>query len=117
MVTAVLFTFADFAVPPLTVLGMFRILRRPAGSRFCACWAADALLTMAGVLAAGLGPGGAWPSGASGVIALVLWWWSRRKKRKRAARPAGAKARARLAAMAKGMPKPGRVPRPVPQGA
>jgi hypothetical protein len=51
---------------------------------------------------------------ASAVVALILWWWSRRK-RKRTLAALGNKARARLAAMIKKMPKPGPVLRPVPQ--
>lgn len=59
-------------------------------------------------------------AGACAVIAVIwAWWWwqGRRKRRKRSLKALGHKARARLAAMARNMPKPGPVLRPVPQGA
>lgn len=59
-------------------------------------------------------------AGACGVIAAIWarWWWrDRRKRRKRSLKALGHKARARLAAMARNMPRPGPVLRPVPQGA
>ena len=59
--------------------------------------------------------GNTFPWAASGLLALILWWWSRRK-RKRTLASLGSKARARLAAMIRNMPKPGPVLRPVPQG-
>jgi hypothetical protein len=51
------------------------------------------------------------------LLALILWWWSRRRGKRKALKALGAKARARVAAMVKNMPKPGPVLRPVPQGA
>jgi hypothetical protein len=117
VITGILLAVIDFAIPPLTVLGMFRILGQPAGgSGFYGWWAVAAAFSTASSLVA-FGFGAGWPFGASGVLAMVLWWRSRRKGRKRAARSAGAKARARIAAMARNMPTPGRVLRPVPQGA
>lgn len=54
-----------------------------------------------------------------GVVAALRWWlwWHGRggRKRKRPLRALGHKARARLAAMARNMPKPGPLLRPVPQ--
>lgn len=66
-------------------------------------------------------------AGAIGLaVALVglaalrwwLWWKGRRgKRRKRSLKALGHKARARLAALAANMPRPGPALRPVPQGA
>lgn len=54
---------------------------------------------------------------ALAVAAFWFWIWRRnRGNRKRSLRALGNKARARLAAMARNMPKPGPVLRPVPQG-
>lgn len=64
-----------------------------------------------GVLACGTG------ASASALAALAVWLWTRRKDLKRALRALGHKARARLAAMARNMPRPSPVLRPVPQGA
>lgn len=62
-----------------------------------------------------------WPlSGLDTAFAAFYgWlWWNRRNRRgrRRSLRSLGAKSRARLAAMAAKMPKPGPVLRPVPQG-
>jgi len=46
-----------------------------------------------------------------------IWWRRRRGGRKRSLRQLGHKARARLAALARNMPRPGPVLRPVPQAA
>jgi len=53
------------------------------------------------------------------VAAAWLWIWLNRRggRRKRSLRQLGHKARARLAALARNMPKPGPVLRPAPQGA
>ncbi len=56
------------------------------------------------------------------VAGAVIWAWIawqnwRRRRKKRSLRALGHKARARLAAMARNMPRPGPVLRPVPQGA
>lgn len=56
----------------------------------------------------------------AGIAVFWAWmWWQqwRRRRRKRSLRQLGHKARARLAAMARNMPRPGPVLRPVPQGA
>lgn len=63
-----------------------------------------------------------WPwSGIDTALAAFYgWlWWNRRnrRRRRRSLRSLGEKSRARLAAMARNMPKPGPVLRPVPQGA
>jgi hypothetical protein len=64
---------------------------------------------------------GNWPGAVAnaGVAAFWAWiWWHHgRRRRKRSLRALGNKARARLAAMARNMPRPGPVLRPVPQGA
>lgn len=104
-----------FAFAPLLVLAMRRMSRRPASDPwFYFQWACTDL---GGGLSALVS--GEWPHvagwGASGLLALVLWWWSRRR-RKRSLKALGSKARARLAAMVRNMPKPGPVLRPVPQG-
>lgn len=60
-----------------------------------------------------------WVSAAiTAALAVAYFWtWRRnRRKRKRSLRALGHKARARLAAMVRNMPKPGPVLRPVPQG-
>jgi hypothetical protein len=55
---------------------------------------------------------------ALAVAAAWFWLWRRnRRKRRRSLKALGNKARARLAAMARNMPKPGPVLRPSPQGA
>jgi hypothetical protein len=57
-----------------------------------------------------------WPDvtsiAASGLLALILWWRSRRKRRRRSLWALGYKAKARLEAMARNMPRI--APRPVP---
>lgn len=58
-----------------------------------------------------------WAAAASLAVALILWLWSRRKQIRRALRALGDKTRAVFAAMARNMPRPGPVLRPVPQGA
>lgn len=114
MIVTVLLSVLSFALPPLYV----RLMRLAMGlpvrcPRFFSHWALGAAGMTAGTVIAG-----AWPeaasSGASVLLALVLWWYSRRK-RKRSLRQLGNKARARLAAMARNMPRPS--PRLVPQGA
>jgi len=61
-------------------------------------------------------------SGLAAFLAVIWWlnWWLDRRggrRKKRSLRQLGHKARARLAAMARSMPRPGPVLRPVPQGA
>ena len=56
------------------------------------------------------------------LAGAAYWAWRawrnwRRRKRKRSLKALGNKARARLAALLRSMPKPGPVLRPVPQGA
>jgi len=61
----------------------------------------------------------AWIASAIAFAVAAIWfwmWWRKRKKRKRSLKALGHKARARLAAMARNMPRPGPVLRPVPQG-
>jgi hypothetical protein len=65
---------------------------------------------------------GDWPgTGVAAFLALIWWltWWlgRRGRRRKRSLRGLGFKARARLAAVLRNMPRPGPVLRPVPQGA
>jgi hypothetical protein len=60
---------------------------------------------------------GASACGAIAAIWARSWWRGPRKRRKRSLKALGHKARARLAAMARSMPRPGPVLRPVPQGA
>jgi hypothetical protein len=55
--------------------------------------------------------------GVAGYWAWLWWQQWRRRRRKRSLRALGHKARARLAALAANMPRPGPVLRPVPQGA
>jgi len=107
----------SFAVPPAVASGLQRAQgMQAAGTGFYRQWLSAA--AGAGAVAAALRD---WPAVASfavsGMLALILWWLSRRRKRKRAVKALGHKARARLAAMIRNMPKPGPVLRPVPQGA
>lgn len=44
-------------------------------------------------------------AGLSALTALVVWWWRRRKNRRKALRSLGNKAKARLEAMARNMPR------------
>ena len=64
---------------------------------------------------------GDWPQAVTNAVVAAywawLWWQFWRRRRKRSLRQFGHKARARLAAMARNMPRPGPVLRPVPQGA
>ena len=115
--TGILFAAWAFAVPPLLTLGMRRMTRLPVRSKwFFIQWASGGLCGALGYLIGGSRVNAA-ASAASALLALVLWWHSRRKRRKRSLRQLGSKARARLAAMARNMPRPGPVLRPAPQGA
>jgi membrane protein implicated in regulation of membrane protease activity len=65
---------------------------------------------------------GDWPQAVLGAGLAVMWawlWWKqrRRRKRRRSLRELGHKMRAVFEAMARNMPRPGPVLRPVPQGA
>lgn len=53
-------------------------------------------------------------AGLSALAALITWWWRRRKNRLRALRQFGEKSLARLAALARNMPRPS--PRLMPEG-
>jgi hypothetical protein len=59
------------------------------------------------------------PLYAAGAVGWAWFAWQnwRRRRKKRALRELGYKARARLAALARNMPRPGPVLRPAPQGA
>jgi hypothetical protein len=112
VITSILWAALCFAFPPLFVLAAWR---PSTSTRFFARWAyggAGGMTTSA--IAASFS--GGWPDvaawGASGLLGLILWWWSRRKRR-RSLRQLGGKARARLAAMLRNMPRPS--PRLVPQ--
>ncbi len=94
----------------LLLRGRLTLRRFAAAWLGLACFIAVIWLT-AGVAASGLG------ASLSALIALAVWLWTRRKDMKRAVRALGNKARARLAAMARSMPRPGPALRPVPQGA
>lgn len=107
-----------FASPPL-VAAVIRCAMRlapPPCPGFFRQWAYGGFGGMA-ASALSAASTGWWPAplayGASGLAGLVLWWWSRRK-RKRSLRQLGRKAKARLAAMIRSMPRPS--PRLVPQG-
>jgi hypothetical protein len=118
MVTGVLITAGFFAFPPLYVLALRIVMRLPVKSPwFFVSWACSGAGGMLGTLLDRGAPVHAAAFGASGLLALVLWWWSRRKRKKRSLKALGHKARARLAALAANMPRPGPVLRPVPQGA
>lgn len=119
MIITVLLMAASFTAPPLFALVMRRAegLPPPPAPGFFAQWAWGGLGgTITSALSA-IGTG-EWvivaSFGASALTGTVLWWYSRRK-RKRSLRQLGNKARARLAAMARNMPRPS--PRLVPQGA
>jgi hypothetical protein len=110
----VLLAASCFALPPLFTFLMRRAVRLPlAFPQFYAEWAFYAACGAAGTM---LGEGWLFAAayGTSGLVGLVLWWWSRRKRRK-ALRLLWGKAKARLAAMLRNMPRPS--PRLVPQGA
>ena len=87
---------------------------------------AEGAARWAGIAAAAYGSealaaaaGGDWMTAAVGAALAAFWFWlwrRGRRNRKRSLRALGNKARARLAAMAGNMPKPGPVLRPVPQG-
>jgi hypothetical protein len=53
---------------------------------------------------------------AMAAVYFWLWRWNR-PRRRRSLKALGHKAKARVADMLRNMPKPGPVPRPVPQGA
>lgn len=121
MIVVILIAAWAFAFPPLLTLAGRLVLHLPVRSpRFFPHWAQAAAGGLAFSLIGCLASGETWTypasSGASGLLALILWWLSRRK-RKRSLKALGHKARARLAAMLRSMPKPGPVLRPVPQGA
>jgi hypothetical protein len=102
-----------FAFPPAFILAFRRATRQPlACPQFFLHWAMSAAGGSAGMM-----PGGAYlfasAYGASALLAMILWWWSRRKRR-RSLKALGHKARARLAALVRNMPRP--APRLVPQG-
>jgi len=115
-VSVIFWAAVCFAFPPAFARW---ILRAPAGStRFFGEWACFGFCAVPGSVLTAHGAAdwvnvASWA--ASGLTGLILWWWSRRK-RKRSLKALGHKARARLAAMARNMPKPGPVLRPVPQG-
>jgi hypothetical protein len=104
-----------FTLPLLVAWLVSRIGGFPVRSRsYLRSWMVSAA---GGVIGALLPPGSsaeATGSAASCLLALILWWWSRRKRKKTIA-ALGGRARARLAAMIKNMPKPGPVLQPVPQ--
>jgi membrane protein implicated in regulation of membrane protease activity len=65
---------------------------------------------------------GQWPAAGIVLAGVAYWLWQiwrhwRRRKRRRSLKALGHKARARLAAMARNMPRPSPAPRLVPQGA
>lgn len=110
--TGIFWAAACFAFAPLFVSGVRRVARLPLKCPwFYFQWTCAALGGFVSALLSG-----EWTHvagwGASALLALVLWWWSRRK-RKRSLKALGHKARARLAAMVKNMPRPS--PRLVPQ--
>jgi hypothetical protein len=75
---------------------------------------------LAGLLALLYALQGDWPQAVLSAGVAAMWarlWWSGRKRKKRSLRALGNKARARLAALARNMPRPGPVLRPAPQGA
>jgi hypothetical protein len=114
-VITILFAAGCFAFPPLFTRCVLRVPTRSPQFLVRWAWSGFGGMTTSGIAAVF---NGGWPYsaayGASGLLALILWWWSRRK-RKRSLRQLGHKARVRLAAMARNMPKPGPVLRPVPQ--
>jgi hypothetical protein len=117
-VASILWAAFCFAFPPLNSLVVCRARRVPVGSsRFFARWAFGGL---GGTVASSIAAvsNGDWlyvaAFGASALLGLILWWLSRRN-RKRSLKLLGVKARARLAAMLRSMPRPS--PRLVPQGA
>jgi hypothetical protein len=86
-----------------------------------AMWAAGVVVTL-GLATVICVAGGDWPASAVYAVGVVVWvriFWKnwRRRKRNRSLAALGHKARARLAALLRSMPKPGPVLRPVPQGA
>lgn len=94
-----------FISPPVLIAGMRRLKgQKVICAFFYAQWALGALAA-AGGAAMGRGWLNAAAFGASGLVGLILWWNSRRK-RKRSLKLLGAKARARLAAMTRNMPRP-----------
>ena len=86
-----------------------------------ATWAAGTAVIL-GVASAIDAAAGQWPAAAIYGAGTAGWAWIawknwRRRKRKRSLKALGHRARARLAAMLRSMPKPGPALRPVPQGA
>jgi len=115
MTTAIFWVAVCFASPPAFARWIFRA--QPGTTRFYGEWACAGFCGVPGSALTAHGAGewatvAAW--GVSGLTGLVLWWWSRRK-RKRSLKAIGGKARARLAAMVRNMPRLS--PRLVPQGA
>jgi hypothetical protein len=117
-VASILWAAFCFAFPPLLTLGIFRAKGRSVRDpEFFARWGwGGPSGTVSSSIAAV--SNGDWlyvaAFGASGLLGLILWWLSRRN-RKRSLKLLGVKARARLAAMLRSMPRPS--PRLVPQGA
>jgi small-conductance mechanosensitive channel len=110
----------------LTLAGVACILPAIAaaatGLRVLALFLSGTVAVTAAVLAVlyalqGNGPQAALYVGVAGYWAWLWWQQWRRRRRKRSLRALGHKARARLAAMARNMPRPGPVLRPAPQGA
>jgi hypothetical protein len=113
---SILWTAFCFSFPPLHALVVCSARRVPISSRrFFADWTCCGACGTAGA-AVSAAVGGGWlyvaSWGASALLGLILWWLSRRN-RKRSLKLLGAKARARLAAMLRNMPRPS--PRLVPQ--
>jgi hypothetical protein len=81
-------------------------------------WAAAVVFTALAPLSAITGDrAGAGIAAFLAAASWLAWWLGRRggRRRRRSPRALGHKARARLAAMARNMPRPGPVLRPVPQ--
>ena len=107
--------------PPLFAFGwkgLYRAILPRVPYKFTLGWAFGAIATTVAYVA-----GSEWlPAiicGANAVLAIALWWWNRRR-RKRSPKLAGAKSRARLAAIvrkSREASKPRPVLRPVPGGA
>jgi threonine/homoserine/homoserine lactone efflux protein len=95
------------------------------GLRVLALFLSGTVAVIAAVLVVLYALQGNWPQAAlsAGIAAYWGWlWWQqwrrrRRRRRKRSLKALGEKMRAVFEAMARNMPRPGPVLRPVPQGA
>lgn len=107
-------------VPAFAACSAMAFLAQARGRPSLEAWNLASALTSTALSLSFALDGNEQPAVVVGVLAVLRWRiWRRgpRGKLRRALRALGAKARAKLAAMARNMPKPGLVLQPVPQRA